>query len=176
MVWGIFNRLLQLCLQVNLERRGWGQSLNGLMWVEVQEVNGLHSFPHSSLSTFVDLILLFMLWGYFTCKDSVFIVCICVCFLIFINNQFYSLHQEICRSIVVIYFVVNLDFNLSSCISKLYAFTRISIHFILMWIFSHFSDCLKYIFLIPVLYYFYYYIFILKFYLIWLNFSLLSYF
>ena len=135
MVWGIFNRLLQLCLQVNLERRGWGQSLNCLLWVEVQEVNGLYSFPHSSLSTFVDLILLFRLWGYFTCKDSVFIVCISVCFLIFINNQFYSLHQEICRSIVI-YFVVIcnfiFDFNLSSCISKLYPFTCISIHFTLM--------------------------------------------
>lgn len=73
MVWGVFNRLLQLCLQVNLERRGWGQSLNCQMWIEVQEVNGLYSFPHSSLSTFDDLTLPFMLWGYFTYKDSVFI-------------------------------------------------------------------------------------------------------
>lgn len=133
MLWGVFNGLLQLCLQVNLERRGWGQSLNCQMWAGVQEVNGLYTFPHSSRSTFDDLILPFMLWGYFTYKDSVFIY---LCFLIYIKNQFYSLYQEICRSIVVTYFVVIcnfiLDFSLSSYISKLYSFTCISIHFTLM--------------------------------------------
>lgn len=108
-------------------------------------------------------------------------VCIYLCFLIYIKNQFYSLYQEIRRSIVVIYFVVIcnfiLDFNLSRYISKLYSFTCISIHFTLMYFFSHFCDCFTYIFLIPVLYYFiticlYWYFLCL----IWLNFLCLAIF
>lgn len=46
MVLNLSNRWLQLCLQVNLERRAGGQSFNCQMWVEVQEATGSY-FPLS---------------------------------------------------------------------------------------------------------------------------------
>ena len=50
MALNIFNRLLWLCLQVNLRRATRGQSLNHQVRVKVKEINGLHSFPCSFFS------------------------------------------------------------------------------------------------------------------------------
>lgn len=115
MVLNIFNRLLQLCLQVNLARILRGQSLNCQMWVDVYEVNGLYSFLCPSLSAFGGLILTFVrLWVVTLPVSTLFsLVCVWLCFLFFIKNHFASLYKVICWFVVVVvavHFVVICSF------------------------------------------------------------------